>query len=156
MTVRLVQGGMDGFDQPSKLALDVNRLHDYAVDHPEGFTHVDVELSFAWVHQYFQVVERALRSAMSAQKENLVCNPDEDNPSGLWVYRLTDDVELTDEWYANRLGDTETRLQSMKNIAESAVKARSGRTNIGKRARLIFKTTSRLLEDLEELRENSA
>jgi hypothetical protein len=104
VTVRLVQGSLGGDDPKSKLELDIGRLFDYALSHPEGFTHLEVELTYGWTGNYFKTVERHLRATLATLAENLVCNPDEDNPSGPWIYRLTADPELTEEWHANRVG----------------------------------------------------
>lgn len=154
MTVRVVQGS---WDEPfDRLGEDASRLFDFAMTHRGGFTHEDASLMHGWTAAYFRKVERRLREILATESENLVCNPDEDNPGGLWLYRLTNDVELTHLWHENRLGDSETRLKTIMHVAQSAVHAHSGRSTTGKRARILFKAASRALEDLEELREDSA
>lgn len=154
MTVKLVQNSFSG--TKSRMETDIDALFDYAVANPGGFTRLDAEVTYGWTTAHFQEVERNLRAALATYAENLICNPDEDNPGGLWIYRLTADVELTHEWHDNRLGDAETRLKTIMNVAQSAMHAHSGRTRTGKRARILYKAASRALEDLEELRQDSA
>jgi len=154
VTIRLVQGSFD--KPPDRLDQDAGKLFDFAVVHRDGFTHLEAELTFAWTGAHFREVERRLREVMASESENLVCNPNEDDPGGPWLYRLTADIELTSLWHENRLGDSETRLKSIMFVAQSAMHAHSGRTTTGKRARILYKAASRALEDLEELREASA
>lgn len=134
---------------------DAARLHRYAIEHREdGFTYVDIDAKFGWDRNYFYRVARRLRETLSDQAETLICTPDV--ARGPWTYRLTSDTEATKIWHRNRLDDCETRLDTIVNVASSAMKANGARTRDGRRARILHRTANRAIEDLAELRENSA
>jgi len=127
----------------------INELFDYAVSHADGFTYVDIQNDLGWKRgEFFKVVNRC-RSVLAGDTINLIAETQ--GQRGPWLYRLVGNVEDASWWAANRLDDAEQRLTTIRNVAMSAVKATDGRTNAGRRARIIFKSLTRLLEDLGDL-----
>lgn len=147
MPLRIIdQQGDNGDDRGAE---QVGRLFDYAVDHPDGFTNLDILADLGWSRSAFVGIVRQFRSVFSTDDVTLPCDPDPANPGGPWVYKLSGD---TIAWHTNRLLDTETRLETIHNVALSAMHALDGRTSLGKRARLIERVVRHLQEDLAEIR----
>jgi hypothetical protein len=134
-----------------RIDLETTRLMEYAVSKPDGFTFQDIKDDLGWTRDRFNKVTRRLRSNQAADTINLVCNPQ--GVSLPWVYRLVGAGALVSPWQANRLGDAESRLITIKNVARSVVNGTNSRTNDGRRARIIEKSLNRLLEDLAEINE---
>jgi hypothetical protein len=80
---------------------------------------------------------------------NLVCDPQ--GTGQPWLYRLIGDVDGARSWVANRLRDSETRIGTIRAICSSLVSATDGRSADGRRARIMDKGLTRILEDLAEL-----
>jgi hypothetical protein len=128
----------------------INRLFDYAVSHPDGFTYVDIQADLRWRRKELLKVVKGLRSLLgSIDQINLVCDPT--GPGQPWSYRLVGTVKDAQPWTANRLGDAETRLTTIRSVASSIAAGTDGRTTDGKRARLIKRALTRLLEDLADV-----
>jgi len=118
-----------------------------------GMTYEDAYRKWGWDRNYFFKVVHVLRLNLAGEDATVTCEQEE--TSAPWVYRLTGDPEAIQAWHANRLLDAETRLETIKRVAESAVHATNGRTTTGRRARKVFKAVGRLMEDLQELREEA-
>lgn len=98
---------------------------------------------------------RDLRRFLGDSDEmNLTC--DKQEAGQRWLYRLVTKMEDHREWIGIRMTDTESRLVTIQAILASAVRSTDGRTLEGKRARVMFKQISRLMEDLRELEDQSA
>lgn len=124
-----------------------NLAYDYAVDHPGGFTlgqladHLDVSVYVT------RAVVRGLRRALSEDSINLPCDPP--GYRGPWVYHLASTTEQAGPWEINRLGDAETRLETILSVATSVKRGSDGRSKAGKKARAIEVGLRHLLENLE-------
>jgi len=118
---------------------------------PNGLTYEDAEQEWGWDRGYFFKVVRVLRSILASEKVTVPC-AQEDGYGTPYVYRLTDDPKAIEAWEANRLNDGESRLVTIRNVAESAMHFTDGRSLTGKRARKMHKAVDRLIEDLAELR----
>ena len=98
---------------------------------------------------------RDLRRFLGDSDEmNLTC--DQQGAGQRWLYRLVTKMEEHSGWIGIRMNDTESRLVTILAILASAVRSTDGRTIEGKRARVMFKQISRLMEDLRELEDQSA
>ena len=140
--------------RPRRIDGDAGTLFDhlFAIK-PKGITYEDAEVLWGWDRVYFYAVVRVLRLTLSGEDATVTC----EQPGGQmpWVYTLTGDPQAIQAWHANRLLDAESRLETIKSVAESAVHATNGRTTTGKRARTVYKAVGRLMEDLAELREEA-
>ena len=65
-------------------------------------------------------------------------------------YRLVGTFNESREWVIGRINDTESRLKTLGAVSASLVAATDGRSAEGKRARLISKVVTRLVEDLHD------
>jgi len=132
----------------------VGRLFDYAADKPEGFTYRDVEKELGWDRKMFFATARKLRVLLgNDDRINLVCDPQGTRQP--WLYRLSGDVDGARGWVANRLGDAETRIGTMQSVCATLERATDGRTSDGRRARVMNKGLTRIIEDLAELTHGS-
>jgi hypothetical protein len=68
-----------------------------------------------------------------------------------YVYWLSRDPKEINSYDVRRTGDMETRIRTIKAIAERSVNFADGRTLEGRRARRYKKYLTRLLEDVDEL-----
>lgn len=127
----------------------INRLYDYAVAAPDGFTIEDVRRDLGWRRSDFNHVVNRLRKMFGTDDINLVCSPQGMNEP--WLYKLVGNTDETKVWQDNRLGDAEERINTIRSIARSTVNMTDGRTTEGQRARIIDRSLGRLLEDLAEL-----
>lgn len=137
-----------------RISENVALLFDFATAKPDGFTQPEAAA-------YLDVDERqmprfinALRHEFADGDINLVCEP---NGKGeKWLYRLVGRPEDARIWHTNRIGDTESRLETMQSVAHSMVGATDGRTIEGRKARVIDRQLTRLIEDLAVIREDIA
>jgi hypothetical protein len=128
----------------------IGALFDYAVEHPGGFTYQDAMNDLGWQKPYFTRVHRQLRLLLGNDDQiNLVCDPQ--GRGEPWRYRLIGDIEGARGWVDNRLRDSESRVTTVRAITASLVRATDGRTNDGRRARIMNRGLGRILEDLAEL-----
>jgi hypothetical protein len=156
MTLRVVQGEFgDSFDSASQVGRDAKRLFEYAQQHTEGFTHVQAEAKFFWNTRYFFYVSRHVRLRQAKHETTLICTRNPDDRRGPWVYRLTGDWDQALEWSSNRLSDAESRIEVIRDVAATEMKAHDRRTVKGRKAKIIFKAMDRLIEDLTELLEDA-
>ena len=70
-----------------------------------------------------------------------------------WLYELTGNLEVARPWLTNRVGDLESRLETIESVANSLANATTRTTVEGKKARRIHRTISRLREDLADITE---
>lgn len=133
--------------------IQVEQLFDYAVNHTNGFTYVDVERDLGWDRPHFFDVARALRRVFSGDSINLVCSPQAKGDP--WLYELVGQVGAAEPWVANRLRDMKTRLVTMASVASTLENATDGRTLQGREARKINRALTRLVEDLDDIRNNA-
>ena len=101
--------------------------------------------------EVYQVV-RELRLFLADFPSFTVCaTPQPDGEP--WRYSLATNMDQAAPWVENRLGDTESRLETIEAVTRSLVGITDGRSTEGKKSRLIHKVIERLVEDLAELSE---
>lgn len=128
----------------------MSELFDYMVLSPQGATVEDMAAHLQCSVHAARDSIRDLRIFLGDDDQvNLTCNPDGANQR--WLYRLVTKLDDHREWVANRVIDTESRIETMHAMLSSAVRATDGRSVAGKRARVMCKQLGRLLEDLREL-----
>lgn len=149
MTIKLVQAPL-----PKMPPDDAGRLLVFAMEHTDGYTWEDAAAEFSWSRRRVGQATHTLRVILATEPENLVC--EQETPLRPWVYRLTDEKGHTRAWASNRVLDLETRLETMLGVAQSTVKATDGRTDPGKRARVMERGIRHILENLADLREQQA
>lgn len=126
------------------------RLFDYAVTQPEGFTADDACAELFISYSHFVKCVRRLRLILAPDDTiNLIA--DRQGKNERWRYRLVGTLAESMWWGTNRRKDGLSRLQTMKAVNHSILTSTDGRTMEGRRARVIDKGLSRLIEDLEEL-----
>ena len=108
----------DGPELPKNAhEIRAEQLFDLAVRHPQGFTRVDVESELGWDNTRLSQVARTLRETLRNDTITLTCDPQGQREP--WLYRLVGTPADASKWVKNRLKDTETRLATMKHVAES-------------------------------------
>ena len=133
------------------------RLLELLADAPEGLNRIDTGIEEGWSDCMFNEAVQWLRDdlATNGYSYSVVCDPDPADHLGPWIYKLMDGDQIIDaqntQWVVNRVHDAERRLFTMRGVVATAVKATDGRTNEGKRARIIDKHITRAIEDLAEL-----
>jgi hypothetical protein len=133
-------------------ALLENMAYDFAVSNPEGFTvyalaeHLSVSVGTARA-----VIHRLRRTLAAGDSINLPCHST--GTRAPWVYSLAGTTEGVRSWEVNRLGDAETRLETILSVASSVKRGSDGRSKEGKKARAIELGVRQLLERLEVLEE---
>ncbi len=131
----------------------IDALFDFAVAHPDGFKNSDFMTDADVTLDDFNKATNGLRAVLSDDTITLVCEPA--GASEKWTYRLVGQVEEGSAWVQNRLKDAESRFKTLASVSQALVNATDGRTADGRRARIINKAVSRLLEDLAELEDAS-
>lgn len=124
----------------------VTQLFDLLMANPEGVTWSDIAAELEIDHGEANRVIRAFRLAFAKDTVNLTATP-----QGLreeWLYTLDADSEA---WAANRIADTESRLETMTAMMQTVVKATNPRTLAGRKARKMEVALRHLQEDLAEL-----
>jgi hypothetical protein len=128
----------------------MTELFDYLVLSPQGVTigdmidHLDCNRSRA------ETAIHDLREFLGqADVANLTCTPNGSRQQ--WLYHLETKLDEHKEWIANRTGDFESRLRTMLAMLSSVISGTSSRTLEGKRARVMHRQITRLLEDLQEM-----
>jgi hypothetical protein len=133
----------------------VGLLFDYAASRQSGFTYQDVERDLGWPKPRFTKVHRQLRRVLGGDDQiNLVCDPQGRHEP--WLYRLVGDVDGAKLWVGNRIRDSESRISTVQSVCASLVRATDRRTADGRRARIMDKGLTRIMEDLAELGENGS
>jgi len=136
-----------------KLSETVALLFDFAASKPDGFTLPEASVALDVDERQMPRFVNALRREFAEGDINLVCDPNGKNEK--WVYRLVGRPEDAQAWHSNRIGDMESRLETLQSVAHSMVNATDGRSIAGRKARLIDRALSRLIEDLAVLREDA-
>jgi hypothetical protein len=126
-------------------------LFDLLVDAPDGLVVFQMMAALELDKWTVDQAIRDVRMIFADDEINLVCDPQ--GASEQWLYRLVGCYEEAAPWLASRSSDQETRLRTMKAVTQSMVNNADGRTTEGRKARLKLKYFTRLIEDLEELRE---
>lgn len=131
---------------------DVERLVELALrnlDH--GFTYIDVEREIGWQRPYFFKIARQFRLTYGSADMNLVCERPGGRADRPHVYRLTGDVVQIQAYGASRIPDLVARVDTLQQVAASAVNATDGRSREGRIARRVARHMTRLQEDLVDL-----
>lgn len=132
-----------------KPAEKVSLLFDFAATKPEGFTYLDVDEKLGWSRDFFVRVARDLRLMFKGDTITLTCEP---GGHGLpWIYKLVGNYDGARPWATNRIGDMESRLETVHAVAETLVNATDGRSQDGRKARKVQRTIGRLIEDLADI-----
>ena len=130
----------------------VGLLFDFASSKPEGFDKRDAAEHLGVDITSVPDVIHQLRLELGTGDINLVAEP---NGKGtLWTYRLVGNTEDARIWQTNRILDMESRLAIQQAVAHSMSSGTDSRTREGKKARLIDKALTRLLEDLTVLQDD--
>jgi len=124
-------------------------LFDFAVKKPKGFVYEDVDSAFGWTKPTFFATVRHLRGRLAEDEINLVCKPR--GMCETWLYSLVATREDAKRWNLNRLDDMVARITTFASVAESIVRATSGRTIEGKKARVLHRYALRVIEDLADI-----
>lgn len=133
-----------------KMHNEVGILFDYAAEHADGFTYVDVERDLGWRKPRFTKVHRQLRLMLGNDDSiNLVCTAQGQHQP--WLYQLVGNVDDARYWISNRVRDCESRIVTILAVVSSLVAATDSRSNDGRRVRIMTKGLSRIIEDLAEL-----
>lgn len=138
-----------------KIEIDAGLLYDFAVSKPDGFTYADAVEEFGWDRAYFFAVVREVRLDLAGDSITLPCVPQ--GHGELWLYTLIGGSdESGKKWQQNRIGDTESRLQTMEAVSSAIARDTDGRSVVGKKARKISRVIGRLIEDLDEINEGAS
>jgi hypothetical protein len=135
-----------------KMRERVGLLFDFASSQPEGFDKRDAAEALGIDIAAVPDVIHNLRLELASGDINLVAEPN--GRGNLWTYRLVGSTEDARIWQTNRIGDMESRLAIQQAVAHSMSVGTDSRTREGKKARLIDKALTRLLEDLTLLQDD--
>jgi len=130
------------------------RLFDFAVAHPDGFTYleampaVDLTDNPSGRNRFYDVVRR-LRQTLGGGDVNLVC--DSQGKGEPYLYRLVGTHAEAEGWASNRLRDLDSRFDTSLNVARSIQAATDGRSTDGRKARRIVATLTYLQGELEAI-----
>lgn len=130
-----------------------DRLFDYLADRPDGVTKDDMMADLGWSFDNVTEGIRSLRLILAGDTLTLTCDPNGANER--WLYKLVATLDAAQPWVVNRVTDQESRVETMVAVMAPIVKATDGRTLPGKKARMIHRSQSRLLEDLRLLAEDA-
>lgn len=128
----------------------VNVLFDLLAASPEGLTMGDIALGLGCGRRLADKAVHDLRIVLG-DSDTINVPSDPQGRGEPWLYFLKGDIDGNRRWITNRLGDTESRLRTMRALAASLVSGSDGRTVDGRRARLIERALRRLIEDLDDL-----
>lgn len=130
-----------------KIAERVDLLFDLLNEHPQGVTLAEIMPAIQVRDKsHANRVIRAFRLMFAKEKVNLTATPQ--GPGEEWLYTLGAEPEV---WAANRVGDTESRLETMAAVMQSVVNATDGRTLVGRKARKMEVAFRHLQEDLDSI-----
>jgi len=149
--VSITSGDDDGHGPSADLA---GLVFDQLVAHPDGMTVPDFceELSLPR-----RTIYKGIRDArmILAEDDTLFILSDPQGAREPWLYRLVDGAMVIDAsesgWVSNRIGDAQTRVQTIYAGMRVAARATDGRTRDGRKARVLARACGRLVEDLEEI-----
>lgn len=126
------------------------QLFDYAVTHPK-FTNAEVMREYGWTLETFNKAARALRLTFADDTINLVCHPQRRGED--WLYELAGNYGRARGWIANRIRDTEARIETERAVLSPIASQLDGRTVEGRKVRLISSVLGSLQEQLAALNE---
>lgn len=115
--------------------------------HPEGMTMKD--LATAMGEHERTVYRDVRRMRRRGDIDNIPATPNGHREP--WLYRVTNDLETNSEWVANRIGDAESRFETMIGQAETLVRVTNGRTTNGRKARKIDRVLRYLMQELADI-----
>lgn len=92
-----------------------------------------------WDRQWFYKAVQTLRDELAGGDSiSVVCEPQ--GKGEPWLYSLRAGnvvIDAEDDfWLNNRFGDTERRILTIRHVIDTAVRATTGRTVLGKKARI--------------------
>ncbi len=130
-----------------------DQLFDYLADHGDGATLLQIRADLKLTEGQMARTLRDLRLWCGEYDEiNVVCDPDEAQKP--WLYKLVGNLDAARDWRNFQMKNLETRLETSLAIAKSMVAAYpDGRLKDAKKAKKIARVLGRLIEDLEEIRE---
>jgi hypothetical protein len=132
-------------------ALHIKELFDYAVAHPAGFTRPEAQAALGWNRSLFTKIMRDLRLLLGGTDTiNLVCDL-QGRASEPHRYQLVGNIDDAREYIGRRLRDVESRVLTARNVVNSIARATDARTRDGRRARIIKRGLTRIVEDLADL-----
>jgi hypothetical protein len=127
-------------------------MFDFLAGRPDGCTILDLAADQQVSIKRTNQIMRRLRMILGDGDEiNVVCEPDADRPNGKWRYYLVGNLGDARGYIGNRSEDIETRLRTLRAVVASQVNATDARTIDGRKARLIYRQFSRLIEDLDDV-----
>lgn len=130
---------------------DIERLADFAFANLDGFDYKDVEAELGWQRPYFFKVARYFRLTYGTAEMNLVCEPPGGRMSKPHIYRLTGETQQIQAYGRSRIPDLVSRVETLQQVAVSAVNATDGRSREGRIARRVERHMTRLHEDLADI-----
>ena len=137
-------------------ARDVELVERHLVDaYPDaGIRRTDPEIGLS-LQRFKYAIER-LRGVWAEHEINIVCAPIASHEP--WEYRFAGSLDIDDPdgaaaafWFANRVGDAETRLQTIHDVVGSMVSGVDRRTVAGRKAVRIHQIVGHLLTELEHI-----
>lgn len=120
----------------------------YAQDHPL-WTAGQAARDLGWSLQLTHRAIRWVRLRLRDDEINLIANPQGHREP--WLYQLVGTMPAASPWAVSRLGDTESRLVTMRAVVTSIRQATDARSRDGRRARVFERHFTRALEDLAEI-----
>lgn len=127
----------------------VTQLFDMLMSAPRGITVDDMAakmgISRRWAHR---VIKEFRDLCGRDETINLVAQPQGRGP---WRYTLAGTLMDAEWWEANRVGDAETRLNTMAHVLASIVRNTDSRSMEGRKARIMHRCIKRAQEDLADL-----
>lgn len=126
-------------------------LLDYAVANLDGFTVADVMTDLGLTHAQTNITIRDLRLWLCEVGDTINLTADPQGQNDRWLYRLVGTLDEARPWATNRVRDTESRIRTQKAIWCTIVAATDGRSTEGRKARVMQRAFTRLIEDLDTI-----
>lgn len=131
------------------------QLFDFASGHARGFVFKQVHDKFGWERYTFgRAVRRVRRILRSNSDGTLICTPQ--GMSEPWRYQLTGNWQEAAPWAHNRIGDVESRLETIEDVTVGVLQVTDGRSADGRKAKLVVKVIRRLREDISDIEQAAA
>lgn len=128
----------------------LTQMWDLLVSRPGGVTIHEIAAALRTTRYYADGIVRSFRLLFGdTDSINLVCAPNGSRQP--WLYSLAGTYDGSSTWTGNRIGDAESRFETIIAIVRSIVTATDGRTIEGKRARIMLRALTRAQEDLADL-----
>jgi hypothetical protein len=129
-------------------------LFDFLAANPDGATLNEISAALQCRVAHSRGAVSDLRLFLGdTDSVNVPCVPA--GPGEQYTYRLVGTFDETREWIANRINDTESRMDTMRSVMASVVAATTATPDIdpidARRASLIERGLRHLIEDLEAL-----